>query len=352
MDYIRNNEIAFFFSLVLISILIALVVFFVFILLFRKAIKNIYPDLYGKITHKIRKPVFTLFTTIGALLPFLLNKGEEPWLSLIQQVLVTLLIISIAWLLIKLIHIVKLFVMEHYDIGIEDNLKARKVYTQFQILERIGIFIIILIALGISLMTYEPIKELGLSLLTSAGVSALIIGLAAQRIIAAFLAGIQLAITQPIRLDDVVIVEGEWGRIEEIHLTYVVVRIWDKRRLVLPTTYFIEKPFQNWTMTSADILGTVYIYTDYRFPVEELRKVLEGFLKKSPKWDGEVNVLQVTDVTEKTMELRALMSAANAGDAWDLRVFMREKILEFIQKNYPEYLPRTRIEMEKNGKEE
>jgi hypothetical protein len=129
----------------------------------------------------------------------------------------------------------------------------------------------------------------------------------------------------------------------------VVVRIWDKRRLVLPTTYFIEKPFQNWTLTSAEILGTVYIYTDYKFPVKELRDVLGSFLKESPKWDGEVNSLQVTNVGEKTMELRALMSAANASDAWDLRVFMREKILTYLQENFPEHLPKTRVEIEKQS---
>jgi small-conductance mechanosensitive channel len=240
--------------------------------------------------------------------------------------------------------------LDKYDVETVDNLKARKLFTQYQILERIVIAVVIFIAVGISLMTFDPIRQIGMSLLTSAGVSALIIGLAAQRIIAAFLAGIQLAITQPIRIDDVVIVEGEWGRIEEINLTYVVVKIWDKRRLVVPTTYFIEKPFQNWTMTSAEILGTVYIYTDFTFPVKELRKALTSFLKEAPKWDGEVNVLQVTNASEKTMELRALMSAKDASAAWDLRVFIREKLLNFIQEKFPEHLPRTRVDMEKESK--
>jgi len=291
-----------------------------------------------------------LFMVTGALVPFILIQNEIIWLKVIQKVLITLLIFSAAWLLIKGIHVMRMFLLDRYDVDTVDNLKARKLFTQYQILERIVIAVVIFIAVGISLMTFDPIRQIGMSLLTSAGVSALIIGLAAQRIIGAFLAGIQLAITQPIRIDDVVIVEGEWGRIEEINLTYVVIKIWDKRRLVVPTTYFIEKPFQNWTMTSAEILGTVFIYTDFTFPVKELREALTSFLKEAPKWDGEVNVLQVTNTSEKTMELRALMSARNASDAWDLRVFIREKLLTFLQEKFPGYLPRTRVEIEKESK--
>jgi small-conductance mechanosensitive channel len=177
--------------------------------------------------------------------------------------------------------------------------------------------------------------------------ASVIIGLAAQKIFGNFLAGIQIAFTHPINLDDVVIVENEWGRIEEITLTYVVVRIWDLRRLILPISYFIEKPFQNWTRISADILGTVFIYTDYTISIEAVREELQRILKSSDKWDGKVCGLQVTNTTEHTMELRALMSAADASAAWDLRCEVREKILEFVQKNYPEALPKTRAELRK-----
>jgi small-conductance mechanosensitive channel len=347
INFIEAHEVLYFFIWVLFGMLIALIVYFIFIILFKRAIKEFFPTLYGKITIKIRKPALMFFVVIGALIPFRVVSQEIEWLIIIQKMLITLLIFATAWFLIKVVHVIRLFLMVRFEIEIADNLKARKLLTQYQILERILIFIIVFIALGIALMTFDPIKQIGLSLLTSAGLSALIVGLAAQRIIAAFLAGIQLAITQPIRIDDVVIVEGEWGRIEEIHLTYVVVKIWDKRRLVLPTTYFIEKPFQNWTMTSAEILGTVYIYTDYTFPVDELRKALTRFLKEAPKWDGEVDVLQVTNSSEKTMELRALMSARNASDAWDLRVFIREKLLTFLQEKYPEHLPRARIDLVK-----
>jgi small-conductance mechanosensitive channel len=238
--------------------------------------------------------------------------------------------------------------LRRYDVSTQDNLKARKVYTQFMILENIIIFIIILLAVGIALMSFDSIRSIGLSLLTSAGIAGIIIGLAAQKAIGTLLAGIQIAITQPIRLDDVVIVDGEWGRIEEITLTYVVVKIWDQRRLVVPSTFFIENTFQNWTRNSSEIMGTVFIYTDYQVSFEALREELSKLLKESQHWDGKVNVLQVTDTTEKTVQIRALMSARDSGTAWELRVYVREKLLEFLQKNYPESLPRTRISIEKD----
>ena len=227
----------------------------------------------------------------------------------------------------------------------KDNLKARKVYTQFRVLERIIIFTVILIATAIALMTFDGIKRIGISLFASAGVAGIIIGFAAQKLLGSILAGFQIALTQPIRIEDVVIVENEWGWIEEITLTYVVVRTWDKRRLIVPTTYFIEKPFQNWTRVSADILGTVFIYTDYQVPIGELRKEFTRILEESNLWDGKVNVMQVTNATEKTVEIRALMSTVDSPTGWDLRVLVREKLISFLQENYPRSLPRMRVEM-------
>ncbi|GAB3831385.1 hypothetical protein GCM10028895_48670 [Pontibacter rugosus] len=179
-------------------------------------------------------------------------------------------------------------------------------------------------------------------MLTSAGVAGVVIGFAAQTSIANLLAGLQLAFTQPIRLDDVLVVENEFGRVEEITLTYVVLRIWDNRRLILPLNYFIQKPFQNWTRTGSDILATVYLYTDYTLPIEPLRKEFDRILALTQLWDKRVSVLQVTDSKERTMELRALMSAHSSGVAWDLRCYVREHLIDFIQKNYPESLPKTR----------
>ena len=261
------------------------------------------------------------------------------------------IILGIAWFLILFFKVFKKRMLRKYDVHSTNNLKARKVYTQYTILENIIIFIIVTLALGIALMSFDSIRSVGVSLLTSAGIAGIIIGLAAQKAIGTLLAGIQIALTQPIRLDDVVIVEGEWGWIEEINLTYVVVRIWDKRRLVVPTTYFIENTFQNWTRTSADILGTVFIYADYGLPFDAIRKEQTRLLNTTDLWDGNVDVLQVTNATEKSVELRVLVSAKDSPTAWDLRVYLREKLLEFIQNNYPEHLPKTRVTVNKNDSE-
>ncbi len=257
-----------------------------------------------------------------------------------------LFIISIAWGVIAFIRVSKIRLLQRYDISKTDNLKTRKLYTQYNILERIIIVIIVLISISIILMLFDGVKNIGLSLFASAGIAGLIIGLAAQKVLGSVLAGLQIAIAQPIRIDDVVIVENEWGWIEEINLTYVVIRIWDKRRLIVPSTYFLERPFQNWTRTSADILGSVFIYTDYTMPVDAIREELTKILKSCPFWDKNVNVLQVTDAKENTLEIRALMSASTSPEAWNLRVHVREKLVKFIQEKYPQSLPKTRVVME------
>ncbi len=261
-----------------------------------------------------------------------------------------LMIVAITWLLIAFIRRAKNNFLKRFDISVADNLRYRKLHTQYNILEKILVFIVIVIALGITLLQFEGVRTVGISIFASAGIAGLIIGLAAQRALGTILAGLQIAITQPIRLDDVVIVENEWGWIEEINLTYVVVRIWDKRRLVVPSNYFLEHPFQNWTRTSAEILGTVFIYTDYTIPIEALRRELTRLLESNKYWDGKVNVLQVTDAREQTLELRALMSAASSPDAWELRVYIREKMIEFIQREYPQCLPKSRISLKNNEK--
>lgn len=261
-----------------------------------------------------------------------------------------LLIISLSWMLIATIRTLKRLFLDNFDIAQEDNLRSRKYQTQFNILERILVFLIVIVGFGLILMLFDDVRRIGISLFASAGIAGIIIGFAAQRIIGTVIAGIQIAITQPIRIDDVVIIENEWGRIEEITLTYVVVSIWDKRRLIVPTTYFFEKPFQNWTRTSSEILGTVFIYTDYNVPFGELRKELTRLLESNPLWDKKVNVLQVTDAKERSLEIRALMSAKDSGTAWDLRVFIREKLIEFLQKNYPDSLPKTRVFIDGNSK--
>jgi small-conductance mechanosensitive channel len=224
------------------------------------------------------------------------------------------------------------------------TLKLEK-YTQINLLEKIIIFVIALLAIGFTLISFESIKKIGYGIFASAGLAGIFIGLSAQKVVGALLAGIQIAFTQPFRIDDAVFVENEWGWIEEINLTYVVIRLWDKRRLVLPSTYFLEKPFQNWTRTSADIVGSVFLHTDYRVSFDELRKELTRILEHTPLWDKQVNVLQVTDAKERSVEIKILVSARNSPTTWDLRVHVREKMIEFIQQNYPESLPRTRLHL-------
>lgn len=257
-----------------------------------------------------------------------------------------LLIAGTTWLLIEVVSKLKNKLLRRFDITQEDNLKSRKLHTQINLLEKVVVFLIILIGVGLILMSIESIREVGIGIFASAGVVGIIIGLSAQKIVGALLAGIQIAITQPFRVDDAVLVENEWGWIEEVNLTYIVVRIWDKRRLVLPSTYFLEKPFQNWTRTTADIIGSVFIYTDYTISFDALRKELTRLLESTELWDQKVNVLQVTDAKESTLEIRILVSAKNSPTAWDLRVYIREKMIEFIQKNYPQSLPKTRVMLE------
>ncbi|UGU16810.1 mechanosensitive ion channel family protein [Sinomicrobium kalidii] len=265
-----------------------------------------------------------------------------------EKLAVILLITSFAWAAIIVTGIVKKLFLRHADITVENNLHSRKLYTQYNIIERIVVFIIILVAIALVLMSFENIRRIGISIFASAGVAGIILGLAAQKVFGSMLAGLQIAFTQPIRVDDVVVVEGEWGRIEEITLTYVVIRIWDLRRLVVPSTYFIEHPFQNWTRTSAEILGTVFIYTDYSVDFDRIREELTRLLERSRLWDGKVNVLQVTDAKENRVEVRALMSTRNSSDAWDLRVYVREQLLCFLQREFPDSLPKTRVFVENN----
>lgn len=268
--------------------------------------------------------------------------------SFLEGALRIIVVALVAWLAMRAVNLAVELFLTHFDITADDNLRARQVHTQVAVTRRIVLFVIVLVAAAAIFMMFEQLRSLGVSLLASAGVAGIIIGFAAQKTIGNLLAGVQIALTQPIRLDDVVIVEGEWGRIEEITLTYVVVRIWDLRRLVLPISYFIEKPFQNWTRVSADILGTVYLYVDYTMPLAPLREKMTQVLEDSRDlWDGKVNQIVVTDAKQDVMELRALISAKSSSRAWDLRCKLREALIGFIQENYPQALPRTRVELEK-----
>lgn len=277
-----------------------------------------------------------------------IDTGSSLFLSIIEHSHI-LVIIFFSWFLIELTKTGKILFLRKFDLSQEDNLVPRKIHTQINLLEKIIQILILLFAIGLVLLSFDSIRKIGVGLFASAGVAGIIIGLSAQKVVGTLLAGIQIAITQPFRIDDAVVVENEWGWIEEINLTYVVVRIWDKRRLVLPTTYFLEKPFQNWTRNSAEIIGSIFIYTDYTIPFQKLRNELTRLLEASELWDKKVNVLQVTDSKETSVEIRILVSAKNSPSAWDLRVFIREKMIEYIQNNHLECLPKSRVSLLKNS---
>ncbi len=321
----------------------------VYVILFKVLLRfAVRPDtaLHLTLVQRWRHPAKLLLPLLAALLtlPTLQFPGELT--ALLQHLDSLALIGAIAWLLSATILGLQEMVLLRYDVTASDNLKAREVFTQVSVLVKIIKVLILFVAAATMLMTFDKVRQVGVSLLASAGIAGVIIGFAAQRSLATLIAGIQIALTQPIRLDDVVIVEGEWGRIEEITLTYVVVCIWDLRRLVLPITYFLEKPFQNWTRASVDLLGTVTLHCDYRVPVAAVRAELDLILAGTDLWDGKASGLVVLDATEKTVVLRALVSAKNSGAVWDLRCYVREMLIEFLQREHPDCLPRLRAEME------
>jgi small-conductance mechanosensitive channel len=264
----------------------------------------------------------------------------------LEKTLEISLIICFSWLLIRGFSVAHDFVLFHFDYSKENNLRERKIRTQLIYLRQVLTGLIIVLTIAAILLSFSTMRRIGAGLLTGVGIGGIVIGFAAQRSLANLLAGFQIAFTQPIRIDDVVVVEGEWGRVEEITLTYVVINIWDERRLVLPITYFIEKPFQNWTRNSAQLIGSVFIYTDYSVPVDPVRKELERLVTNHPLWDKRVVNLMVTNTSERAIELRALVSASNSSAAFDLRCFVRENLVAFIQSEFPGALPRIRSQVD------
>ncbi len=299
-----------------------------------------------------RRPTVFVFPVLAVYLclPLMAERLGDGGVAFVSNLLIALIIFSVAWTLIRLGSVAEDVIAGRYDIDVSDNLKARAIHTQFAILRKLSVVAIVVLASGLVLMSFEGFRELGTGILASAGIAGLVVGFAAQKTLGNLLAGIQIAITQPIRVDDVVIVEGEWGRIEEITLTYVVVRIWDLRRLVLPIAYFIEKPFQNWTRISVDILGTVFLYVDYTVPVDAIRAELERIVQGSTDWDGQVCGVQVTDTSPQGIEVRALVSATDASKAWNLRCEVREKLVSFLQREYPGALPKLRGELKEGDR--
>jgi small-conductance mechanosensitive channel len=258
----------------------------------------------------------------------------------------TLAIIATAtWLAMRLAAAIADAVTLRYPIDVADNLYARRIHTQTRVLTRTLATLVAFVGLSFALLTFPGVRSVGAGLLASAGVVGIAAGLAAKPVLGNLLAGLQIALTQPIRIDDVVIVENEWGRIEEIGRAFVVVRIWDQRRLVVPLQYFIETPFQNWTRSSSELLGTAFLWVDYGLPLEPLRAELARVCGEAPEWDRRVALIQVTDTSERAMQLRVLVSAPDAGQAWDLRCRVREALIGYLQREWPQFLPRMRAQV-------
>jgi len=327
-----------------VAIAIGLIVKFLLSLLIKKkpSVSKPHFSIGRSILVRLGKPFSYLLPLLAFnfLLPLMRIKAQlYPALDKAVGICLTL---AVAYVLIGVVKIFEDYAYHSFDISKADNLKERKIRTQLQFVRQLAIGLIIILAACIILLSFNNLRKLGASLLAGVGVGGIIIGFAAQKSLGNLLAGFQLAFTQPLRIDDVLVVEGEWGRVEEITLTYVVLNIWDQRRLILPINYFIEKPFQNWTRNTADILGTVFLYLDYTIPLDPLRKEFQRLLESNPLWDKRVNVMQVTNASERTIEVRALMSASSSGNAFDLRCDIREGLIKFIQENFPDSLPHDR----------
>ncbi|RYX89194.1 MAG: mechanosensitive ion channel [Comamonadaceae bacterium] len=253
-----------------------------------------------------------------------------------------LLIAALTWLAMAAISGLADGVIKRYPSDVEDNLHARRIQTQARVLARSAMVVVLLAGAAMLLMTFPGARQLGASLLASAGVVGIVAGIAARPVFSNLIAGLQIALAQPIRLDDVLVIKGEWGRVEEITGTYVVLNIWDERRLIIPLQWFIENPFENWTRTSSQILGSVFLYLDYGVPLEPLREELKRVVALQREWDKRVCILQVTDATERAMQVRILVSARSSGEAFDLRCAVREALLAFVQREFPGALPQIR----------
>ncbi len=273
---------------------------------------------------------------------------EQAPVEAIRHVATVAAIISVGWLIVAVTMVARRVVEHRYRMEVADNRKARAVNTKFRVLARVFVLLVVVVTTGAVLTTFPGIRALGAGLLASAGVAGLVIGLAARPFVETALASIQLALTEPINLDDVLIVEGEWGRVEEIRATYVVVRIWDDRRLVVPLSYFINQPFQNWTRRTADITGVVTVTVDYRTPVDAVREALRPVIENHPRWDGRFWNVQITDADAHGMTLRVLCTAGDASQAWDLRCDIREALIGWLNSNHPDCLPRVRAELAKD----
>jgi small-conductance mechanosensitive channel len=328
-----------------VAVLTALVSHYVVFALAKRVARRTSGIVENSLLRHGERPTRWIFPLLAIVLVLPVLPFRSDVLRAVQHVLGLGLILSVGWVCILLADVFADAMYAKYRVDVSDNLTARRIRTQIDVLRRIFSAVVIIVTAAVMLMTFPSIHQLGTSLLASAGLAGLIVGMAMKPTLSSLVAGLQIALTEPIRIDDVVIVQEEFGWVEEIGTTYVIIRTWDLRRLVVPLSYFIENPFQNWTRRTADLLGTVFIYVDYRTPVEEVRQELHRILESSGMWDGKVWALQATNASEQTLELRALISAPDAPRAWDLRCYVREKLVKFLQERYPASLPRVRAEV-------
>jgi len=327
----------------LIMVVAALAIAVIIHALFQKLVLRLWVSRHPVVSTLIRRTrgvtryglILFMVSIVIPLLP--LDRGAT---ALANKVFIAALILLIGWVVLLAANLTADHYIGRFQIGAPDDFLARKAVTQVEVLKRILDALIIVVAIGFALMTFDSVRQLGLSLFASAGVVGIVAGVALRSVLANFFAGLQIALTQPIRIHDIVTIEGEFGHVEELSSSYVVIRLWDLRRLVVPLSYFIEKPFQNWTRSSSRLLGTVFLHMDYTVPIETIRNKAKEIVEASGLWDKQVFNVQVTDMKETALEIRVLVSCADSGKCWDLRCEVREKLIEFIKSEYPNALPR------------
>jgi len=334
------------------SAIAALVIHFVIFAVVRRIIRRTQStsdDIVIRAVYQPSRWLVVLLILMAGMQAVRLGPQVQSWWTIGSAMLLTAFT---GWLALRVVKALRRIVESSVDLTAEDNLMARRRTTRVRILHRIAQVTILFLTIAFMLLAIPSVRAVGVTLVASAGLAALAVGAAAQPALKNLIAGIQMAFTEPIRLDDVVIVEGEWGKIEDIRLTYVVVRIWDDRRLVVPVSYFLEKPFQNWTRETSHLLGTVFIYVDHGADIEALRTAWLEAVQGNERWDGRVALLQVTDHSANAIELRGLLSARDASVAWDLRCEVREAMMDFLREHMPDAMVKERVRLDALPKRE
>jgi small-conductance mechanosensitive channel len=299
----------------------------------------------GAVVHQILRPTRFVLPLLALQLVWAAAPDDFALITQVRHATALILLASLTWLVSRAVDGVAQGIIAQNPFELENNRDARRIQTQTRLLKRTANFMVFMAGLSLMLMTFPGARNLGASLLASAGVIGIVVGIAARPVFSNLIAGLQLALAQPIRLGDVLVVKDEWGRVEEITGTYVVLNIWDERRLIIPLQWFIENPFQNWTRSSADITGSVFLWVDYRMPLEPLRQAANDCCAAAPEWDKRLCLLQVVEAGERSIKLRVLVTSVNSSLNWDLRCKVRETLVDFMQRHYPQHLPLMRAEL-------